>query len=71
MRLGNGWDLGDVGGHLEYCRLRLAHLYHGASMAQLVSLVGSLLRLIGRLSHRLLERISLALNRDGIKVWQA
>jgi hypothetical protein len=71
MRLGNGWDFGDVGGHLEYRGLRLAHLYHGASMAQLVILVGSLLRLIGRLSHGLLERISLALNRNSIKVWQA
>lgn len=71
MRLRDGWNFGDVGGHLENRGLWLAHLYHGAGMAQLGSLVGSLLRLLGRWSHRLLERISLAVNGNGIKVWQA
>jgi hypothetical protein len=71
MRLGNGWNFGDIGGHLEYRGLRLAHLYHGAGMAQLGSLVSSLVRLLRHCSHRLLERISLAMSGNGIKVRQA
>lgn len=71
MRLGNGWNFGNVGGHLKDGGLRLAHLYHGAGMAQLGSLVSSLLRLLRRLSHRLLKGISLAVRGNSIKVWQA
>jgi hypothetical protein len=71
VRLWNCWHCRDVARHLEDGRLRLAKLYHGSSVAQLGRLVSPLKRLLVARPHRLLERVSFAVSRDGVKVGHA